>query len=40
MRVAHLGTNADVEPSLMMPGIIISFIFSKQARLFFHAFPS
>jgi hypothetical protein len=35
-----MGTNASAEPSLMMPGITISFIFSEQGRLFFRAFPS
>ena len=29
---AHLGTEPAIEPSLMMPGIIISFIFNKQGR--------
>ena len=31
-RAAHLGADARVESSLMMPGIIISFVFSKQIR--------
>jgi len=37
---AHLGSKLAVEPSLMMPGITISFIFSEQGGLYFRAFPS
>jgi hypothetical protein len=33
VRAAHLGTDTDPEPSLMMPGIIISFVFSEQTML-------
>ena len=35
----HLGLRDDAEPSLMMPGIIISFIFSEQGKLVFRATP-
>jgi hypothetical protein len=37
---AHLEPEPAAEPSLMMPGIIISFIFSEQGRLVVHATPS
>ena len=30
---AYLGANPQLEPSLMMPGIIISFVFSEQTML-------
>ena len=36
---AHLGTKPAPEPSLMMPGIIISFIFSEQRRLILRTAP-
>src|SRR5271157_6209964 len=39
-RTAHLGTKPPSEPSLMMPGIIISFVFSEQNRLVFCTTPS
>ena len=35
----HLGINTDPEPSLMMPGIIISLIFSEQGKLVLRATP-
>jgi len=35
----HLGSEPASEPSLMMPGIIISFIFIEQSRLTFCAVP-
>src|SRR5271166_2964345 len=38
-RAAHLGSEAPTEPSLMMPGIIISFVFSKQGWLVFRTTP-
>jgi len=38
-RAAHLGVEFATEPSLMMPGIIISSIFSEQGRLVFRATP-
>ena len=36
---AHLGLGDDPEPSLMIPGIIISLIFSEQRKLVFRATP-
>ena len=36
---AHLGLRADPEPSLKIPGIIISLIFSEQRKLVFRATP-
>ena len=36
---SHLGTESVVEPSLIMPGIIISLIFREQLRLTFRATP-
>src|SRR6516165_8653744 len=38
-RAAHLGIANDPEPSLMMPGIIISLIFSEQGKLILRATP-
>ena len=38
-RTAHVGSESPAEPSLMMPGIIISFVFSEQRRLIFHTAP-
>jgi hypothetical protein len=38
-RAAHLGISTDPEPSLMMPGIIISCIFNEQGKLIFRAAP-
>jgi hypothetical protein len=38
-RRAHLGPDADPEPSLKIPGIIISLIFSEQRKLVFRATP-
>ena len=35
----HLGLGADPEPSLKIPGIIISLIFSEQRKLVFRATP-
>jgi hypothetical protein len=35
----HLGISTDPEPSLMMPGIIISLIFSEQGKLVLRATP-
>ena len=37
--LAHLGLRADPEPSLKIPGIIISLIFSEQRKLVFRATP-
>jgi hypothetical protein len=39
-RAPYLGTEPRVTPSLMMPGIIISFIFSEHGRLVFCTSPS
>ena len=36
-RAAHLGIGAHPESSLMMPGIIISLIFSEQGKLILRA---
>jgi len=36
---AYLESEARDEPSLRMPGIIISFVFSEQRRLVFRAAP-
>ena len=36
---AYLGAESAAEPSLMMPGIIISFVFSEQRRLVFRTAP-
>ena len=38
-RPAHLGAESASEPSLMMPGIIISCIFNEQGKLVFRAAP-
>ena len=38
-RAPHLGLGDDPEPSLMMPGIIISCIFNEQGKLIFRAAP-
>ena len=38
-RAPYLGAEPRAEPSLMMPGIIISFVFNKQGGLVFHATP-
>ena len=38
-RAAHLGVGTHAEPSLMMPGIIISLIFSEQGKLVLRATP-
>jgi hypothetical protein len=38
-RPAHLGTEPASEPSLTMPGIIISCIFNEQGKLIFRAAP-
>src|SRR5271166_779618 len=38
-RAPHLGAEPSDEPSLMMPGIIISFVFSKQGWLVFRTTP-
>src|SRR5262249_729409 len=38
-RAAYLGISPDPEPSLMMPGIIISAIFREQGKLMFRATP-
>ena len=35
----HLGLGTDAEPSLKIPGIIISLIFSEQRKLVFRATP-
>jgi hypothetical protein len=35
----HLGLRDDPEPSLKIPGIIISLIFSEQRKLVFRASP-
>ena len=37
--VAQLGLGNDAEPSLMMPGIIISLIFNEQGKLVLRATP-
>ena len=37
--LAHLGIRDDPEPSLKIPGIIISLIFSEQRKLVFRATP-
>jgi hypothetical protein len=39
-RASHLGSKSPCEPSLMMPGIIISSIFSEQGGLVVRATPS
>ena len=36
---SHLGFGDDAEPSLKIPGIIISLIFSEQRKLVFRATP-
>ena len=36
---AHVGTKPALEPSLMMPGIIISLLFSEQSRLILRTTP-
>ena len=36
---AYLGTESPIEPSLMMPGIINSFIFSEQSSLVLRTVP-
>jgi hypothetical protein len=36
---AHMGAKPTPEPSLMMPGIIISFVFSEQRRLIVRTAP-
>jgi|SRR6516162_911082 len=38
-RAPQLGLDDDPEPSLMMPGIIISLIFSEQGKLVLRATP-
>src|ERR1019366_6654999 len=38
-RVAHLESTIAAEPSLMMPGIIISFVFSEQTMLIVRTAP-
>src|ERR1700756_1096213 len=38
-RVTHVESATQNEPSLRMPGIIISFVFSEQRRLVFRAAP-
>ena len=38
-RFAHLEPATQSEPSLMMPGITISFLFSEQSSLIFRATP-
>src|SRR6266566_3827808 len=38
-RAPYLGAEPPAEPSLILPGIIISFIFSKQRRLVFRTTP-
>ena len=38
-RAPHLGPDPDPEPSLKIPGIIISLIFSEQRKLVFRATP-
>jgi hypothetical protein len=37
--VLHVGLGTHQEPSLMMPGIIISCIFNEQGKLIFRAAP-
>ena|SRR5580700_5624575 len=37
---AHLEPEPAAEPSLMMPGIIISLVFSEKSSLVFRTFPS